>query len=273
MRRGKKLKLNFGKLAGLVPVVVQAAGSGEVLMVAFQNPEAFDLTCATGLAHFWSRTRQEIWQKGATSGNFLRVTEVWVDCDQDTILLKVKVQEALKACHTGKRSCFFTKIPFKPKVNCATPAQEKVLAQRLFRVFEFLKAAQNLPQSQTARLLKTKSAAFCARRAKEEWAELTGCRAGTHRHSANFAEDFLLESSQVFYWLALEAICSAKSFAWFWQMAELRRLRAWHLDASISFAKMLQAELRVCKQKYGSLVLGKAPVQGGPSKAKLRGNG
>ena len=93
---------------GLLPAVAQDATSGEVLMVAWMNAEAVRLTVEMGEAHFWSRSRQELWRKGATSGSVLRVREVWVDCDGDTLLLKVDA--AGPACHTGERSCFFRRL-------------------------------------------------------------------------------------------------------------------------------------------------------------------
>ena len=93
---------------GLVPAIVQDQASGQVLMMAWMNAEAFERTLASGQAHFWSRSRQELWLKGATSGNFLNVREVWVDCDQDTLLLKVN--PAGPACHTGQVSCFFRMV-------------------------------------------------------------------------------------------------------------------------------------------------------------------
>ena len=90
---------------GLVPAIVQDAQSGAVLMLAYMNEEALRLTLETGEAHFWSRSRNELWHKGATSGNVQRVREVLVDCDADTILLKV--EPAGPACHTGEMSCFY----------------------------------------------------------------------------------------------------------------------------------------------------------------------
>jgi phosphoribosyl-AMP cyclohydrolase len=93
---------------GLVPAVVQDAGSGEVLMVAWMNAEALRLTRETGQAHFWSRSRQALWRKGATSGHTLAVVEVWVDCDGDTLLLRVI--PAGPACHTGATSCFYRRM-------------------------------------------------------------------------------------------------------------------------------------------------------------------
>jgi phosphoribosyl-AMP cyclohydrolase len=93
---------------GLIPAICQDAASSEVLMVAWMNPEALRLTQETGEAHFWSRSRQELWHKGATSGNFLRVREILVDCDADILLLKVDA--AGPACHTGARSCFYRSL-------------------------------------------------------------------------------------------------------------------------------------------------------------------
>jgi phosphoribosyl-ATP pyrophosphohydrolase/phosphoribosyl-AMP cyclohydrolase len=89
---------------GLVTTVVQDAASGQVLMVAWMNAEALELTLVTGEAHFWSRSRGELWHKGATSGNTQRVTGIWADCDGDTLL--VQVEPAGPACHTGAVSCF-----------------------------------------------------------------------------------------------------------------------------------------------------------------------
>jgi phosphoribosyl-AMP cyclohydrolase len=90
---------------GLVPAIVQDAASGQVLMLAWMNAEALELTHQTHQAHFWSRSRQELWRKGATSGNTLQVVEVRIDCDKDAILLRVT--PAGPACHTGETSCFY----------------------------------------------------------------------------------------------------------------------------------------------------------------------
>jgi phosphoribosyl-AMP cyclohydrolase len=96
---------------GLIPAILQDANSGEVLMLAWMNAEALKLTQETGEAHFWSRSRGELWRKGATSGNLMRVQELRVDCDRDALLLKVI--PAGPACHTGERSCFFRELEGK----------------------------------------------------------------------------------------------------------------------------------------------------------------
>jgi phosphoribosyl-AMP cyclohydrolase len=90
---------------GLIPAVVQDSQDGTVLMVAWMNVDALQKTCQTGLAHFWSRSRQKLWLKGETSGHYLTVQEIRIDCDQDTLLLRV--HPAGPACHTGERSCFY----------------------------------------------------------------------------------------------------------------------------------------------------------------------
>jgi phosphoribosyl-AMP cyclohydrolase len=93
---------------GLVPAVIQDSHSLEVLMVAYMNKESLRLTLETGETHFWSRSRQCLWHKGETSGNVQRVREILVDCDSDTLVIKVD-QEG-NACHTGRRSCFFRRV-------------------------------------------------------------------------------------------------------------------------------------------------------------------
>jgi len=101
----RDLTLDFAKLGGLLPAIVQDAETGEVLMLAFMNLEAWEKTLQTGEAHFFSRSRQQLWHKGGTSGHVQRVKDIFLDCDRDTILLKVE-QVGGAACHTGHRSCF-----------------------------------------------------------------------------------------------------------------------------------------------------------------------
>ena len=98
--------MDFSKLSGLIPAVVQDVTSGEVLMVGFMNEEAFALTRSTGYATFFSRTRNALWTKGETSGNRLRVEQILVDCDDDTVLLKATREGDGNVCHTGTRTCF-----------------------------------------------------------------------------------------------------------------------------------------------------------------------
>jgi phosphoribosyl-AMP cyclohydrolase len=103
--------LNFDKLNGLVPVVVQDFNSGEVLMLAYMNRQAWEETLKTRQATYWSRSRNELWVKGETSGNLQEVKEIYVDCDEDTVLLKVMQKGG--ACHMGYRSCFYRQLEGK----------------------------------------------------------------------------------------------------------------------------------------------------------------
>ncbi len=103
--------MDFSKLDGLIPAVIQDAVSNEVLMVGFMNHEAWTLTQQTGYATFFSRTRNKLWMKGETSGNRLRVLTTLVDCDDDTVLLKVEREGDGNVCHTGERTCFYRTAP------------------------------------------------------------------------------------------------------------------------------------------------------------------
>ncbi len=102
--------MDFSKLNGLVPAVVQDAESREVLMVGFMNEDALARTRETGFVTFFSRSRNELWTKGETSGNRLQVTSLLTDCDDDTVLVKVKRLGDGNVCHTGARSCFFKEL-------------------------------------------------------------------------------------------------------------------------------------------------------------------
>ena len=96
---------------GLIPAIIQDTQSHRVLMMGWMNAEAFELTRQTGQVHFWSRSRQELWRKGATSGNTLQMVEMLIDCDNDTLL--VLVHPAGPACHTGNTTCFFRTVPLR----------------------------------------------------------------------------------------------------------------------------------------------------------------
>ena len=104
------MPINFSKFHGLVPAVIQDADSGEVLMVGFMNDTALAQTQTSGFATFYSRTREQLWTKGETSGNKLAVQQILVDCDDDTVLVKVKRLGDGNVCHTGERSCFYREI-------------------------------------------------------------------------------------------------------------------------------------------------------------------
>jgi phosphoribosyl-AMP cyclohydrolase len=103
--------MDFSKLSGLIPAVIQDSASREVLMVGFMNQEALDRTLESGYATFFSRTRNTLWTKGETSGNKLKVERILVDCDDDTLLVMVTRLGGGNVCHTGERSCFYTEYP------------------------------------------------------------------------------------------------------------------------------------------------------------------
>jgi phosphoribosyl-ATP pyrophosphohydrolase/phosphoribosyl-AMP cyclohydrolase len=102
--------IDFNKMDGLVPGIVQDARTGEMLMLGFLNPLSYAKTIETGFVTFWSRTRQKLWMKGETSGNRLRVVSAATDCDNDTLLFRVVVEGDGLVCHEGKVSCFFKPI-------------------------------------------------------------------------------------------------------------------------------------------------------------------
>ena len=114
------VRLDFGENEeNLIPAIVQEVGSGEILLVAFMNREALECTLQTGKAHFWSRSRQTLWLKGETSGQFLLVQECFINCEENSLLLKVKLAGEI-ACHTGHKSCYYRRIDWEPKQEYET---------------------------------------------------------------------------------------------------------------------------------------------------------
>jgi phosphoribosyl-AMP cyclohydrolase len=104
---------------GLIPAIVTDAKSGAVLMFAHMNAEALRLTLQTGLAHFWSRSRNRLWKKGEDSGNLLKVAEIRTDCDQDVIWISAEVAGTGVACHTGAKSCFYRRVTWTAGADAA----------------------------------------------------------------------------------------------------------------------------------------------------------
>jgi phosphoribosyl-AMP cyclohydrolase len=113
----QSVEIDFDKLSGLVPAIVQDADNGDVLMLGFVNPESLRVTMKTGFVTFYSRTRQKLWMKGETSGNRLEVISASTDCDVDTLLFRVRVQGDGLVCHEGVRSCFTKNIPVGSSAN------------------------------------------------------------------------------------------------------------------------------------------------------------
>jgi phosphoribosyl-ATP pyrophosphohydrolase/phosphoribosyl-AMP cyclohydrolase len=117
-------KIDFQKMQGLVPAIVQDADSAQVLMLGFMNEDAYERTLTCGYVTFFSRTRSELWTKGETSGNRLRVSSIITDCDHDTFLVKVRVEGKGLVCHLGTRSCFTEELPVpSPLVSEAQEVQ------------------------------------------------------------------------------------------------------------------------------------------------------
>jgi len=146
---------------GLLPGIVQDWLDGTVLMVGFMNQEAWEMTQQTQRVHFWSRSRQQLWKKGETSGHELILKEVFLDCDQDTVLMKA--QPIGPTCHTGTRSCFFTRIPSasEPGVPLPSGTAWGGITQRLYETVSHRKAnpssdsyVSKLLQGDVDRLLK-----------------------------------------------------------------------------------------------------------------------
>ena len=103
------IQLDFSKQAGLLPAIVQDYASGKILMLAYINKASWEKTLETGEAHYWSRSRQELWHKGGTSGHVQKIKEIYADCDNDTVVFKVE-QVGGAACHTGYETCFHQKV-------------------------------------------------------------------------------------------------------------------------------------------------------------------
>ena len=156
---------------GLIPAVVQEADTGEVLMVAWMNRRALDATLTTGLSHFWSRSRGQLWRKGETSGHTQHVERLYADCDGDVLLVQVH-QEGV-ACHTGHRTCFFTALS-GAGADATAPAN---MLDRLERTIEARKSAP-ASGSYVAGLLAKGEAAVCRRIGEEASEVITAALGG-----------------------------------------------------------------------------------------------
>ena len=147
---------------GLIPAVVQAAETGECLMVAWMNREAVAQTLATGLTHFWSRSRGKLWRKGEESGHTQHVQRIYVDCDGDTLL--VQVHQDGVACHTGSRTCFFQRL--RAESGGTDDAAVATMLERIERIVAERKATPPLG-SYVAKLLAAGEAAVCRKIGEE----------------------------------------------------------------------------------------------------------
>jgi phosphoribosyl-AMP cyclohydrolase len=206
---------------GLVPVIVQEDSTNDVLLLAFMNELALRRTLETGLAHFWSRSRQKLWQKGETSGHVQEVVSLHINCEGNSLLLRVH-QRGEAACHDGYHSCYYREWSgeawevdqprlFDPaKVYPATDALAEAF-QRIYRAYEYLRDHDLEEVSGTSRRLRHPDQPWLRQRAAQELGELAGVLAGTHAH-ANPADDTILEGRQVCYWLLARAVAERLPF-------------------------------------------------------------
>jgi phosphoribosyl-ATP pyrophosphohydrolase/phosphoribosyl-AMP cyclohydrolase len=165
-------ELRFDK-DGLIPAVAQEASTGEILMVAWMDREALEATRRTGLAHYWSRSRQALWQKGETSGHRQHVEGIYADCDRDTLLLQVH-QEGV-ACHTGARNCFFTRL--QGRVEGERAFDGPAILEVVERVIQSRKVEPS-PDSYVSGLLAKGEAAICRKVGEESTEVVTAALGG-----------------------------------------------------------------------------------------------
>lgn len=234
---------------GLIPVVAQEETTDEVLLLAYMNAESLQMTLAEGVLVLWSRSRGRLWRKGEQSGNILRVSELRVNCEGNSLLARVRL-DGTAACHEGYRTCYFRRLDATsdgasaathccmttvveqrvfdpadvygdhaviPIVADAEAALERDL-RALYAAYERLRDGEERAESGTSRRLHAPDAAAMAdlslARGHEEIEELRGVLAGTHRHQGGTA-DVILEASQVEYWALLAAVGAGYSYdAW-----------------------------------------------------------
>ncbi len=164
-------KIDWQKMQGLIPVIVQDVNTNEVLMLAYMDEEALSLTQQTKQAHYFSRSKQRIWKKGESSGHLQHVKNIMIDCDNDTILLKV--EQIGVACHTGRKSCFFTNLESNEtihEVKVDTSAAYGVIDTLYHTILE--KKNDDPTKSYTAKLLQGKENSYL-KKIVEEAGELT----------------------------------------------------------------------------------------------------
>ncbi|GHO82933.1 phosphoribosyl-AMP cyclohydrolase [Dictyobacter formicarum] len=223
--------LNFDS-QGLVPAVIVDDTTGDVLLVAFMNQEAYQLTRQTGQTHFFSRSRNKIWHKGEQSGNVQEVRDIFINCEENSLMIRVQ-QHGEAACHEGYHSCYYRRILpdesfevvaeriFDPADvyeteqsegepmttdtgQSQTPLELEQALRQLYAVYILLRDQDHTATSNTSRLLHEKNHSFLVGRLADELGELAGVQTGEHVHTG-LQEDTTLEGSQVGYWLFLLA--------------------------------------------------------------------
>lgn len=199
---------------GLIPVVIQDDETDAVLMMGFMNSEALDATRTTGEVHFWSRSRRELWHKGAGSGHIQRVRSIAVNCDLNSLLIRVHQQGAV--CHDGYASCYYRDVQddgsfvtnqdrlFDPRDVYGDGFGLAALTKQWWEAYEWLRDHDFVKQSGTSKLLRSTGESVVSR-IQDELKELAGVLDGSHIHE-NQHDDAILEASQCCYWIALESI-------------------------------------------------------------------
>ena len=207
---------------GLIPVIVQEHETHDVLLLAYMNAEALQRTLDTRLAHFWSRSRQKLWQKGETSGHVQEVVSLSVNCENNSLLLRVH-QRGDAACHDGYRSCYYRQLTnagaweiTQPRLFDPAevyPARDSLAEafQRIYRAYEYLRDHNLEEVSGTSRRLRHPDHPWLRQRAAQELGELAGVLEGTHVHT-DPAADTILEGRQVCYWLLTQAVAQHLTF-------------------------------------------------------------
>jgi phosphoribosyl-AMP cyclohydrolase len=223
---------------GLIPAVIQDATSGDVLMIAFMNEEALQRTRETGQTHFFSRSRNTIWHKGEQSGNIQEVRDIFINCEESSLLIRV-IQHGDAACHEGYHSCYYRRLQpddsyetvaeriFDPASVYHTEKETPVHSEQdlptageyiademrqkleaelrlLYGVYLYLRDHDMSEESNTSRLLQERSQSYLESRLADELQELAGVQTGEHIHSGR-QFDTMLEGSQVGYWSFLIA--------------------------------------------------------------------
>lgn len=163
--QAENIKLKFSS-QGLIPAIIQDYKSGQVLMMAYMNYDSWQKTLETGYTWFWSRSRQKLWQKGESSGHTQKVKEIYVDCDEDTLLLKVEQKGA--ACHTGEKSCFYRKIQGDKEESTELPDSQ--LINRLSSIIQ--SRLKNKPANSYVASLAARGEDSVLRKLGEEATEL-----------------------------------------------------------------------------------------------------
>ena len=245
---------------GLAPVVVQDAVTGDVLMLAYMNDDALRLTSETGRVHYWSRSRNALWRKGETSGHEQIVEEIRINCEQNSLLLLVRQVGAV--CHDGYSTCFYRRFmpdrtlrvvreqAFDPRqvygdssfeshsVETGNVDRLEEATRQQFGAYAYLRDQDLTSESSTSRRLRGPDQDFRVRIA-DELQELAGVLDQTHRH-ADRASDVVLESSQVIYWVLLQALCNEVTWS---QLRPDRALATTEEQIPLSMiAQLLRAE-------------------------------